>query len=48
LSTRSTLAKALIVALNAREHDSLFRIRRKLREGDVVRLVREITHEDDD
>ncbi|HTZ73248.1 MAG TPA: hypothetical protein VMB47_04965 [Candidatus Aquilonibacter sp.] len=48
MSIRSTLAKALMLALNAREQDSLFRICRKLREGDVARLVREITHEDDD
>ena len=48
MSIRSTLAKALMVPLNAREHDSLFRICRKLREGDVVRLVREVTHKDDD
>jgi len=48
LSIHSKLVKALMVALNAREQDSLFRVCRKPREGDVVRFVREITHEDDD
>ena len=47
-SIHSNRMKALMLALNAREQDSLFRICRKLREGDVARLVREITHEDDD
>jgi DNA-binding MarR family transcriptional regulator len=48
LSIHSKLVKALMLALNAREQDSLFRICRKLREGDIVKFVREMTHEDDD
>ena len=33
-------------AINAREQESLSRICRKLREGDVVRFISEMTHWD--
>jgi hypothetical protein len=42
----SKLVKAFMLALHAREQESLVRICEKLREGDVVKLVREITMED--
>jgi hypothetical protein len=48
LSIHSKLVKALMAAVNAREQDSLFRICRKLREGDIVKFIREIKREDDD
>lgn len=38
----SKLVKAFMLALYAREQESLVRICEKLREGDVVKLVREI------
>jgi DNA-binding MarR family transcriptional regulator len=40
------LVKAFMLALYAREQESLVRICEKLREGDVVKLVREIRMED--
>ncbi len=43
----SKLVKAFMLALHAREQESLVRICEKLREGDVVKLVREITMEDE-
>jgi len=46
LPNHSKLVKSLMRVLNAKEQDSLFRICRKLREGDVMKFVREITHED--
>jgi len=38
--------KALTRVLDAREQESLSRLCRKLREGDVLKFVAEITHED--
>jgi len=46
LPNHSKLVKALMRVLNAKEQDSLFRICRKLREGDVMKFVHETTHED--
>lgn len=37
-------SKPLMRVLYAKEQDSLFPICRKLREGDVLKFVREITH----
>jgi DNA-binding MarR family transcriptional regulator len=44
LPNHSKLVKSLMRVLHAREQDSLFRICRKLREGDVLKFVHEITH----
>ena len=46
LPKHSKLVKALMRVLDAREKQSLSRICRKLREGDVLKFVSEITHED--
>jgi len=40
------LVKALMRVLDGREQESLSRLCRKLREGDVVKFYTEITHED--
>jgi hypothetical protein len=42
----SKLVKSLLRVLDGREQGTLSRICRKLREGDVLKLIREITHED--
>lgn len=42
LPNHSKLVKALMSVLRGKEQDSLFRLCRKLREGDVVKFVREI------
>jgi hypothetical protein len=39
------MVKSLLRVLDAREQDTLSRICRKLREGDVVKFVRELTME---
>jgi len=46
LPSHSKVVKALMRVLNAREQNSLSRICRKLREGDVVKFVREIRMEE--
>jgi DNA-binding MarR family transcriptional regulator len=46
LPRHSKLVKSLLRVLDAREKQSLSRICRKLREGDVLKFVSEITHED--
>ena len=48
LSIHAKLVKAMMRALDAREQDSLFRICRKLREGNPVRFFAELTHEHED
>ena len=48
LPNHSKLVKSLMCVLRGKEQDSLFRICRKLREGDVLKFVHEITHEDED
>ena len=48
LATHSKLVKALMRALDGREQDLLFRLCRKLREGNPVRFFAELTHEDED
>ncbi len=48
LSIHAKLVKAMMRALDAREQESLFRICRKLREGNPVRFFAELTHEDED
>jgi hypothetical protein len=48
LPNHSRLVKSLMRVLHAREQDSPFRICRKLREGDVLKFVHEITHWEDD
>jgi DNA-binding MarR family transcriptional regulator len=48
LPSHSKLIKALLRVLNATEQDSLSRLCRKLRAGDVLKFVAEITHEDED
>jgi len=45
LPRHSKLVKALLRVLEAREQDTLSRICRKLREGDVMKFVKEITTE---
>ena len=45
LPRHSKLVKSLLRVLDAREQDTLSRICRKLREGDVMKFVREITME---
>jgi DNA-binding MarR family transcriptional regulator len=47
LPRHSKLVKSLLRALDSREQMSLSRMCRKLREGDVVKFFREITHEDE-
>jgi DNA-binding MarR family transcriptional regulator len=46
LPRHSKMVKSLLRVLDAREQDTLSRICRKLREGDVLKFVAEITHED--
>ena len=46
LPRHSKVVKAFMRALTSREQDTLSRICRKLREGDVMKFVSEITHED--
>lgn len=41
------VVRALMRVLNATEQNSLSRLCRKLREGDVLKFVAEITHEDE-
>jgi MarR family transcriptional regulator, 2-MHQ and catechol-resistance regulon repressor len=48
LPRHSKLVKSLFRALDSREQISLSRMCRKLREGDVVKFYREITHEDEE
>jgi len=48
LAIHSKLVNALMRALEGREQDSLFRLCRKLREGNPVRFFAELTHEDED
>jgi len=48
LPNHTKVVKALMRALDGREQDTLSRLCRKLRQGDVVKFVREITHEDGD
>ncbi|HUA01775.1 MAG TPA: MarR family transcriptional regulator [Candidatus Aquilonibacter sp.] len=45
LPTHSKMVKSLLRVLDAREQNTLSRICRKLREGDVVKFVRELTTE---
>lgn len=42
----SKVVKAFMRAIDSREQDSLSRICRKLREGDIMKFVSELTHED--
>jgi DNA-binding MarR family transcriptional regulator len=42
----SKVVKSIMRGINSREQESLSRICRKLREGDVMKFVAEITHED--
>jgi hypothetical protein len=46
LPRHSKLVKSLLRVLDAREKESISRICRKLREGDVLKFFSEITHED--
>ena len=46
LTRYSKIMKSMMRGANFREMDSLIRICRKLREGDVMKFVAEITHED--
>jgi hypothetical protein len=46
LPNHTKMVKALLRALDGRKQDTLSRLCRKLREGDMVKFVREITHED--
>jgi len=48
LPNHSKLVKSLMRVLNAKEQDSLFWICRKLRVGDVMKFVHEITHREDE
>ncbi|MFZ0980830.1 MAG: MarR family transcriptional regulator [Candidatus Acidiferrales bacterium] len=48
LPRHSKLVKSLMRVLDAREQDTLSRICRKLREGDVMKFVREIRMEDEE
>ncbi len=48
LPNHAKLVKSLMRVLNAKEQDSLFRICRKLRVGDVLKFVHEITHREDE
>ncbi|MGA3292795.1 MAG: hypothetical protein ABSE45_02295 [Candidatus Acidiferrales bacterium] len=48
LPSHSKLVKSLLRVLDSREQMSLSRLCRKLREGDVVKFLREITHEDEE
>ncbi len=46
LPRHSKVVKAFMRAPTSREQDTLSRICRKLREGDIVKFISEITHED--
>ena len=46
LTTHTKLVKAFMRALNGTEQESLSRLCRKLREGDVLKFVSELMHED--
>jgi hypothetical protein len=46
LPKQAKLAKAWMRALHGREQESLSRLCRKLREGDVLKFMSEMTHED--
>ena len=46
LPSHSKVVKAFMRAISGTEQDSLARICRKLREGDVVKFVAELTHEE--
>ncbi len=46
LPRHSKVVKALMRALDGREQETLGRLCRKLRAGDIVKFVSEITHED--
>lgn len=48
LSIHAKLVKAIMRALDGREQESLFRICRKLRKGNPVSFLAELTHEDED
>ena len=48
LPNHSKLVKSLMCVLYANEQDSLYRICRKLREGDVMKFVHEVTHREDE
>lgn len=47
LPNHSKLVKSVMRVLRGKEQDSLFRLCRKLREGDVMKFVHEITHEEE-
>jgi DNA-binding MarR family transcriptional regulator len=46
LPRHAKMVKALMRVLEGREKESLIRICRKLREGDVVKYISELTHQD--
>ncbi len=46
LPRHAKMVKALMRVLEGREKESLIRICQKLREGDVVKYISELTHED--
>ena len=48
LPNHSKLVKSLMRVLLGKEQDSLYRICRKLREGDVMKFVHEVTHREDE
>jgi len=48
MSIHAKLVKALMRALEGREQDSIYRLCRKLRQGNPARFFTELTHEDDD
>jgi DNA-binding MarR family transcriptional regulator len=48
LPIHAKLIKAMMRALEGREQDSIYRLCRKLREGNPVRFFAELTHEDQD
>ena len=41
---RANFVKALMQAIDSREQESLIRTCRKLRDGDIVRYISELTH----
>ena len=46
LPRHSKVVKAMMRALDGREQETMSRLCRKLRAGDVMKFVSEITHED--
>jgi len=48
LPRHAKMVKALMRVLDGREQESISRVCRKLREGDVMKFVSELTHEDVD